>query len=37
MMRDEGGIMTTVTMMGLPPVAMLAAERRNNPDDDCYE
>jgi hypothetical protein len=30
-------IMTTVTLMGLPPVAMLAARRRNNHEDDCPE
>jgi hypothetical protein len=37
MVRDEGIIMTPVATRGLPPVAMLAVERRNNHEDDCHE
>jgi hypothetical protein len=35
--RGEEMIMTTVTLMGLLPVAMLTAGRRNNHEDDCPE
>lgn len=37
MVRDEGFIMTTATLMGLPLVAMLAAGPKHNHEDDYHE